>query len=280
MVHRPHVLVAAFAVALSTAIVPASAAPVPPDAQSRARLDQPALTRVVVLVLANGGKFVGDDIGGALVAIRDARTKEVLASGRTQGGAGLPNLVTIESSQLQTIPDTEAARFVANLPLDGPRLVEVTAFGPLGAQGSAVEASTTVWLLPPPAAAGNRVLLTLRGLVVQVLSPPTHFLPATPAPLTIPIRANVTMMCGCPIGPTLPWKPEEYVVQATVRDASGVRATIPLTFDLAAPDGAPSQFVGSWTAPAAGVYEVMVTAHQLTHDNTGVDRATVIVSAP
>ncbi|GIW08567.1 MAG: hypothetical protein KatS3mg060_3372 [Dehalococcoidia bacterium] len=274
---HPIRLVAAIMLAMGALAGGASAAQLPADSSAQPAA-QPALARLAVLVLANGGKFVGDDIGGALVTIRDARTKEVLASGRTQGGAGLPDLPTIDVNQLHVIPETDAARFVAHIPVDGPRLVEVTAFGPLAALGSAVDVSTTVWLLPPSISPSNRVVLTLRGLVVQLISPPTHFLPASPAPLTIPIRANVTMMCGCPIGPALPWKPEEYVVQATIRDATGRQITVPLTFDTQALDGAPSQFVGSWTAPAAGVYEVTVIAHQLTHDNTGVDRGTVIVS--
>ena len=52
---------------------------------------------------------------------------------------------------------------------------------------------------------------------------------------------------------------------------------MPLAFDTAAPDGAPSQFVGTYTATAAGIYEIVVTAHQPIHGNTGVDRVTFIV---
>jgi hypothetical protein len=110
-----------------------------------------------------------------------------------------------------------------------------------------------------------------------VLAPPTHFLPTTPAPLPVSLRANVTMMCGCPIGPNFPWHPDDYEVQATIQDPDGVRHVVPLTFDADAPDHAPSQFVGSWVAPTAGIYEVVVTAHQPVHDNTGSDRVTFIV---
>jgi hypothetical protein len=112
---------------------------------------------------------------------------------------------------------------------------------------------------------------------VQILAPPTHFLPTAPAPLPIALRANVTMMCGCPIGPAFPWRPEDYDVQATIRDPAGADHVVPLGFDAHAPDGAPSQFVGTWLAPHAGVYEVVVTAHQPVHDNTGADRVTFIL---
>ncbi|MFN8534200.1 MAG: hypothetical protein U0556_11695 [Dehalococcoidia bacterium] len=260
---------AALAVRPALAVSPAAGG-------SRAEAEQATATRVVVLVLANGGKFVGNDIGGALITIRDARTKQVLATGRTEGGSGPADLVTVDINRLQTWPETDASRFVTTLPIDEPRLVEVIAYGPLAAQASAVEASSTVWLLPASAARPeNRVVLTLRGLVVQVLSPPTHYLPTGAPPHQISLRANVAMMCGCPIGPSEPWKPEDYLVLATIRGASGVLAVVPLQFDPSA--GVPSQFVGEWVAPAAGVFEVVVTASQLTHDNTGVDRATFIV---
>jgi hypothetical protein len=45
-------------------------------------------TRITVRVIARDGKFLGDDLGGALVTIRDLHTGDLLASGRTQGGSG------------------------------------------------------------------------------------------------------------------------------------------------------------------------------------------------
>ena len=158
------------AVALAPGAPPVGAAELRPSAQ--------VPTRVVVLVIASGGKFVGDDIGGALVSIRDAHTGELLASGRTRGGSGLPDLPTIEVTRLQEIPEEDAARFETTLWLDEPRLVEITAVGPLAAQAAAARATTTAWLLPAASAAdANRVVLSLRGLIVQIVSPPTHFMP-------------------------------------------------------------------------------------------------------
>ena len=45
-------------------------------------------TRLTVRVQARGGKFLGDDIGGAVVTIRDAQTGELFATGTTAGGSG------------------------------------------------------------------------------------------------------------------------------------------------------------------------------------------------
>ena len=38
--------------------------------------------------IARDGKFLGDDIGGALITVRDAWTKELLAQGVTTGASG------------------------------------------------------------------------------------------------------------------------------------------------------------------------------------------------
>jgi len=42
-------------------------------------------TPMLIRVQANGGKFLADDIGGAEVTVRDARTGRWLDGGRAQG---------------------------------------------------------------------------------------------------------------------------------------------------------------------------------------------------
>jgi hypothetical protein len=235
-------------------------------------------TQITVRVIANGGKYLGDDIGGAQVTIRDAITGAVLAGGTTQGGSGSADLMSIELNRTEPVPDDDASSFQATLALQSPRQVQIEAFGPLAAQGSAGRASVTRWLLPGNSTPdSNSVLITLDGLVVQILHPPTHYLPAVPAPLAVDFRANVTMMCGCPIGPNEPWPPQDFEVRATINNPDGSYDQIPLAWDSAAPDKAPSQFIGTWTAPVSGIYEATVTAWQRGRGNVGVDRATFIV---
>ena len=43
-------------------------------------------TQIDVRVVAKGGKYLGDDIGGALVTVQDVQTGELLAKGSTAGG--------------------------------------------------------------------------------------------------------------------------------------------------------------------------------------------------
>jgi hypothetical protein len=237
-------------------------------------------TRIDVRVIAKGGKYLGDDIGGALVTIEDVRTGELLKHGPTAGGSGPEKLMSVRVTQSEVLPVEGASLFTASLDLDEPRLIRVTAYGPLAAQQSANTASLTQWVCP-----GKDVgfLLEIPGLVVQILNPPTHFLPETP-PAHLEIRANVTMMCGCPIG-RQPWDPSLFEVSATVKGGDAYSFTLPLRFDADAPYGAPSQFRGMWTIPqnASGqpqIYAITVCAFQPLTGNTGADKATLIVPVP
>ncbi|HEY4364627.1 MAG TPA: hypothetical protein VGN17_26925 [Bryobacteraceae bacterium] len=97
---------------------------------------EPAPTTITVRVIARAGKFLGDDIGGAEVIITDARSGELLAQGRTHGGSGPASLMTVPLTRNQPIPvsdppHNDACRFDATLALDQPRLVKISAYGPI-----------------------------------------------------------------------------------------------------------------------------------------------------
>jgi hypothetical protein len=254
-------------------------------------------TQIAVRVIARDGKFLGDDIGGALVTIRDARTRELLAQGVTSGGSG-PNdaggVMCVALRRGQPIPNAGASEFLATLDLAAPRLIEVTAFGPLAARGSANTVSATQWVYPgKDITAGDGFLLEIPGLIVQIIHPPTHFTPASLKELRI--HANVAMMCGCPIEPKSgktaicpelpddeqPWLPDEFEVQALIQSGGKTVAHVPLAFVPIPPAETPGQFEGVWAPPAAGgIFEITVYAYQKANGNTGVDVATVVVPSP
>jgi hypothetical protein len=243
-------------------------------------------TQIDVRVIAKDGKYLGDDIGGALVTIHDVRSGELLAQGTTGGGSGVQKLMEICVTRSEVLTVDEASVFTVSLDLDEPRLIKVTAYGPLAAQQSANTVSLTQWVYPGKnitgGAKGGGFLLEIPGLVVQILNPPTHFLPKT-APQNIEIKANVTMMCGCPIG-VAPWNPEQFDVMAVIRQGEYYSAELPLKFDENAPDGIPSQFSNKWQVPKnetgqPEIYEIIVSAFQQKTGNTGVDKATAIIPA-
>jgi len=244
----------------------------------------PIKTKIAVRVIARAGKFLGDDIGGAEVVIRDVRTGQLLAHGRTHGGSGPASLMTTPLKRTQPVPvadppNNDACRFDATLLLETARLVEISAYGPLAAPQSANRVSATTWIYPGSdiSPAGNQredgFLLEIPGLMVQVLHPPAHYLPSKPdLSQAIPIRANVTMMCGCPISNAsyTPWPDSDFEVAATIASQSGSE-DIPLYYDPNAPHGVPSQFVSDkWIPGSLGVYDITVHAYQKSTGNTGV----------
>lgn len=244
-------------------------------------------TQIDVRVIAKDGKYLGDDIGGALVTIHDVYTGELLARGTTSGGSGPADLMTIHLTRAEVLPVDEASIFTVALALSEPRLIRVTAYGPLAAQQSANTVSLTQWVYPGKNITGGKegggFLLEIPGLVVQILNPPTHYLPQT-APSSIEIRANVTMMCGCPIGKDhAPWFPEQFNVTAFIKPGKNdVAEELLLKFDDDTPYAIPSQFVNQWPVPKnettkPQIYEITVVAFQQRTGNTGVDKATIII---
>ena len=258
-------------------------------------------TSITVRVQARGGKFLGDDIGGSVVTIRDAMTGELFATGTTAGGAGTLSPSYAANASLSTIVTPGKARstvqwllavdtnsrktttsaFTATLLLDRPRLLAFEAFGPIGGLQSAHRVTATQWIVPgqnlsqPPG-----LVLVLPGLLVQVMSPATHtaFPPST-SPMALDIVANVAMMCGCPISnaPNNPWLPSDFDVSAQIREVGGpVVDTAALAFNE---NDTPGLFARTFhispnlTADPI-YYEAIVSARQLSTGNVGTGTVT------
>lgn len=255
-------------------------------------------TRICVRVIARGGKFLADDIGGAFVTIRDAQTKELLAQGVTTGTSGAngpTGVMCIPLRRGQPLPVSGTSAFNCDLVLNGPRFIEVTGYGPLAARESANTVSATQWIYPGKhLTEGNGFLLEMPGLIVQIVEPPTHFAPKAETPLKpLTIRANVAMMCGCPIepksgagricpelpDPDQPWLPEEFEVRAVIRTGRLESIELPLAFTPVQIAGTAGQFTGTWEAPRPGISEITVYAYQRATGNTGVGVATVVLQS-
>jgi hypothetical protein len=247
-------------------------------------------TKICVRVIARDGKFLGDDVGGAAITIRDAHTKELLARGTTSGSSGLDGPGGVMCASLrrgEPIATTNASSYTADLNLESPRRIEITAFGPLGIPRSANAVSATQWVYPgKDIVEGDGFLLEVPGLIVQIVSPLTSFSAKSIAELRI--QAHVAMMCGCPIdykteasqlvcqelpADQQPWLPNEFEVAAVICGANGAQTTIPLQFVDTA--GTPGQFAGIWEQPLPGSHEIAVYAYQKATGNTGADTTTI-----
>lgn len=232
-------------------------------------------TRIDVRVLSKGAKFVGSSMGGVLVTLRDADTGELLAQGSTAGGTGdTARIMQGAATRHAPVSTPDAAVFRATLELDAPRRVRVSALGPLAQRQSASEVSSTMWVVPGRhVTGGDGWLLELPGFAVDVLAPPAHqrLRIATPA---LELRANVVMMCGCPIEPGGLWDANRFEVRALLsRDGASPRE-LPMRYA-----GATSQFAATLEGLEPGVYEALVYAYDPANGNTGLDRTTFTVEA-
>lgn len=230
-------------------------------------------THLTVRVKSKDAKFVGTGMGGVLITVKDARTGEVLASGRTAGDTGdTDRMMKTPLTRGVPLSDTTAAQFTTTLELAEPRLLKVTAYGPLANLQAANRVSATQWIVPGKhITAGDAWLIELPGFVVDVLAPPTH-VKFKGTPQTVQLAANVMMMCGCPITPGGVWDATKYEVKALLKkDGSQIGD---LTLQYA---GTTSQFAGAWTVQEAGIYEAVVYAYDPANGNTGVDSVTFVV---
>jgi len=229
-------------------------------------------TEITVRVVSKGAKFVGSSMGGARIMLRDAETGELLATGVTEGSTGDTEKLVGTRERGQPISTEDSAKFTAVLDLDRPRLIEVTAFGPLAQRQSAVSVSSSQWVVPGKGVTGgDGWLLEMPGLVVDVLDPPAH-VQLKGVPHKVTLKANVTAMCGCPIEPDGLWDANKYEVAAILSRNGKVERNIPLAFA-----GKTSQFDAEIELDQKGVYDATVYAYEAANGNTGLDRVTFVI---
>jgi hypothetical protein len=233
-------------------------------------------TRVDVRVISKGAKFIGTSMGGAEITIKDADTGQLLALGKTTGSTGdtrkiMQKLLNHHAS----VATEDAAVFRATLALDEPRRIRVTARGPLAQRQATATATVTQWVVPGKHITGGDALsLALPGFVVDILHPPAHQKFSQPSD-TIELNANVTMMCGCPIEPDGLWNANQFEVAAIIKRNGMQVDEVPLQYA-----GSTSQFTAKLKASVPGAYEITVYAYDPANGNTGVDKTTIVVSAP
>jgi hypothetical protein len=233
-----------------------------------------APTTITVRVKSKDAKFVGTTMGGALVTIKDAQTGELLAKGVTTGGTGNTEKIMIAPVKRGVpISDESAAQFTATIDIDEPRLVEVSAYGPGANLQAANKITETQWVVPGKnITQGDAWLLELPGFVVDILAPPAHSMQGR-NPSDVEIRANVTMMCGCPITPGGLWDANAYEVAALLYRNGKRVGTLPLKFA-----GSVSQFSAVWSVTEPGTYQATVYAYDPATGNTGLDSTTFLIA--
>ncbi|WP_194869146.1 hypothetical protein [Myxococcus sp. AB025B] len=232
-------------------------------------------TRLVVRARARDGKFVGTSMGGVQVVLRDASTGQVLTQGVTAGSTG--NTQTLmKQPQVRGAPlaDEASAKYTATVDLTGPTLVTVEVSGPLAQRQALATSTTQLWLLPGKHVEGDGLILELPGFVVDVVTPSAQEFLKLPADkkLTVPLRANVVLMCGCSTEPKGLWDSNRYELLASVKHHGKPLSQLPLKFA-----GKTSTYEAALSVQQPGVYEVTVTAFDPATGNSGVDSTTFVV---
>lgn len=229
-------------------------------------------TPVHVRVLSQGAKFVGSSMGGVEIVIRDAETRAILARGTVMGSTGDTGRIMGGGPRDHVRHTADSAVFRASLDLPEPRLLEVSARGPLAQAQSAVTVTSQMWVIPGRGVtAGDGWLLELPGLVTDVVEPAAHQqLP--PGTKRQRIAVDVAMMCGCPITPGGMWDSARFEVVAHVRRGDGPVIRLPLSYA-----GRTGHFAAELPLAGAGAHVVTVTAHDLKTGASGVDRTSFIL---
>lgn len=219
-------------------------------------------TEIVVRARAKDAKYIGNSIGGAYIIIRDKITQEILAQGLTDGGTGdTKQLLQTPQSRNQRTTDNNTSKFLAKLNLSKPVFVTVEAVAPVNY--SSIKATTELWLIPGKHINQEGIILEIPGFIVDILTPTTHqYLKNTN---TVNIKANVVMMCGCPITHGGVWNANEMEVKAILKKEGKIigESLMKLTEE--------NTFEVALTTQGSGYYEILVYAFNPTTSNTGID---------
>lgn len=233
---------------------------------------QNGTTRITVRAVAQDGKLIGSNVGGARIVIARASDGTVLAEGVQAGSTGdTKRIVQDPRPRHGTVYNTDgAAFFTAELSLDAPTLVDITAYGPLNDPSGLVRASKRMVLVPGHHVAGEGVILELNGLTVDVVSPRSEQAERTAQ--DIHVEARVTLLCGCPTEPGGLWDSNSLTVEATLYldDQALGRSTLLYS-------GEPSTYRGTLTGVESGRYRLEVVATDDSHVNFGVSHVFMTV---
>ncbi len=130
-------------------------------------------TKIIVRVVSKDSKVIGSGVGGAFVRIKNLETGEILAQGKQEGGTGDTDRIMVRPhrERRDSLWDSDAAFFQAEIPLDRPTQVEIYTEAPLAYPHVIQKGSKTLTLIPGKHILGEGVIIELNGLIVNILNP-------------------------------------------------------------------------------------------------------------
>ena len=228
-------------------------------------------TRIMVRAMAKDAKFIGSSIGGAKILLKNALTGEILAEGITSGSTGnTDKIMKQDRKRFESITDEETAGYLATLNINTPTFITVEAYAPVNKKQAVVLSSTQIWVIPGKDITGDGIILEVPGFVVDILSPQTH--ERIKDSDKIAIKANVVMMCGCPVTREGIWDATQYKIKAILTNAEGASREVDLK------QGEKSSTFQAEVNLEKGLYEIIVYAYDPATGNTGLDKTNIIVN--
>ena len=224
-------------------------------------------TRVTIRARAVDAKFIGDQMGGVQITLTDVQSGTVLAKGLTKGGTGDTDRIMRKPAERWTaLADAKTAGFEAVLDLQRPTQVRADAFGPVGKPASAIQVTSTMWLLPGHHVTGDGWVLAFPGLVIEPAPVPTA--------AGLKLSAKISLMCGCILEPGGLWDANGYQVEASL-----LRDGQPASRAALAYAGEPSLFAATLPRVPAGTYTLRIVAADARTANAGVIEQIVQIPA-
>lgn len=233
-------------------------------------------TRLWVRAKAKDAKFIGTGIGGAYVTVKNHLTGELLAKGLTTGGSG--NTDVIMKNPIvrgQSITDSTTAKFEASVAITEPTFVDIEVTAPVVHKSAAIKVSTQLWLIPGKDILGEGIVLEIPGFILHGLYPTIHEMIKLESLKKgeLIFKANLTLMCGCPITKGGVWNSDDIDIKAIVKKDGAVQKEVPLSLATTQPN----TFEGKLNITAKGVYELLIYAYDTKTGNTGVDTINFVI---
>ena len=171
------------------------------------------------------------------------------------------------------LSDNDTAGFLAVVDIDEPTFVQIEVISPINKRNAQIHASTQIWLIPGKDILGDGIVLEIPGFIIDILEPNTHqYIPLeTVITSGINIKANIVMMCGCPIQKDGLWDSNLMEVRAVVQK-DGEAYT-----DVLLDNPGQNIFEGNLAVKESGYYQITVYAYNSKTGNTGVDKINYVV---
>ncbi|TQV87627.1 hypothetical protein [Aliikangiella coralliicola] len=183
-------------------------------------------TRLVVYVMAQDAKFIGDFTGGAQVVIKHRETGEILSRGITSGGTGNTEQIINAESMQQTI-SSDAAFYLARLSIKQPTPISIEVSAPMNFPQSIHQQSLSRWLFP--GVEDTPVFVKLAGYIVEGQFELTkNKFNLNDAQLNI--SARVRMLCGCALSRDGIWRSDNANVWAEINQGPDKLASFDLGY--------------------------------------------------